>query len=248
MKARLLVPLIVGLLLGQIGLPALCAPSQSTAAPVMNQADPNTYVEIPENTGLQVLTDRPLNSKHAREGTSLSFTLNKDIIVHNTLIIPHGVTLHGMLVRSKRSGKLTGSPELIIELTSLDLEGRNYPLYTYQFEVKGTSKTPQTEVLAANGAYYGALAGAIGAGKTGASTETQKVADVGAGAAAGAGVAAAAVIASGRSSIDIPAEAELTFHLAAPIAVVPVSPEEAARINKEHPHGDPVLYLRGETF
>ena len=224
--------------------------SGNTSAPqaaFVANPDPSAYVTVLEGTPLQVLTDKPFNTRQAKEGASLSFTLNQDIVVRGTLIIPHGVTLHGTVVRSKRGGKLAGTPTLILELTSLDLEGRSYPLFSYQFKVEGSSKAPLTETLAANGAFYGALAGAVASGRTGASTEGQRLADVGAGAAAGAGVGAVAAMVSGDSVVRVPAEAQLTFYLAAPIAVVPVSAREAARIAKENHHGEPALYLRGEA-
>jgi hypothetical protein len=47
--------------------------------------------------------------------------------------------------------------------------------------------------------------------------------------------------------VTIPAEAQMDFHLAAPIAVVPVTPAEAQRLAQKMRPGGPVLYVRGET-
>lgn len=204
------------------------------------------FVEIPEDTPLEVLTDRPLRTERAAHDIPATFTLAEDVMVQGAVVIPRGVTLHGNIVRSKPSGRLSGSPELVLELTSIELEGRTYPLYTYQFQVTGASKTPQTTVLTANGAFYGAIAGSVGAARTGASTAKQTLADVGAGAAAGTALTAAVSAASGRTVVDIPAESQLTFALAAPIVIVPLSAEAVDRIRKQHPLPAPVLYVRGQ--
>jgi hypothetical protein len=47
----------------------------------------------------------------------------------------------------------------VLQLTSLYLGGRNYPLYTYRFKVEGTSKTKPTEAKAKDGALIGAVVG-----------------------------------------------------------------------------------------
>jgi hypothetical protein len=64
---------------------------------------------------------------------------------------------------------------------------------------------------------------------------------------AGAGVAAgtAASAASPGPGIWIPAEAQVSFHLAAPLTVNPVSPQEAARLAQGLYQGGPSLYRRG---
>jgi hypothetical protein len=80
------------------------------------------------------------------------FTLSEDVVVDNVLIIPRGATVHGTAVQSKKAGTLTGSPDLILKLVSLDLGGRSHPLYSYQFKVEGTSKTKPTETKVKGGA------------------------------------------------------------------------------------------------
>ena len=60
------------------------------------------------------------------------------------LAIPRGATVHGVVTEVKKAGDLTGSPELALKLTSLDLGGQSYPLDTDQFKVKGPGKGEQT--------------------------------------------------------------------------------------------------------
>jgi hypothetical protein len=162
--------------------------------------------------------------------------------------------LHGIVVQVRKAVKLTGSPEVILKLVSLDLEGRSYPLYCYEFMVEGTSKTPPTVTKVKTGAAYGTLVGAVVGAALDASTNgtgtpsvVGTLAGMGAGAAVGAGVGTAVAAASPGPEIDIPAESQIDFYLALPISVVPVSRREAARLSEGLYSGGPVLYVRGET-
>jgi hypothetical protein len=201
-----------------------------------------------EDTLFQVMTNEPLSTRHTREGALLSFTLSEDVVVDGVLIIPRGATIHGTAVESKPAGTLTGHPELILKLTSLDLGGRSYPLYTYQFKVEGTSKTKPTETKIKGGAAIGAIVGGIFSGSAkGETTAVAKFAGMGTGAALGAGVGTAVSAATPGPILTIPAESQMDFYLASPISVVPVSPKEAARLSQGLHRGGPSLYVRGDT-
>ena len=178
----------------------------------------------------------------------LAFTLSQDIVVDGVLIVPRGATIHGRVIESRQAGALSGSPQLILQLTSLSLAGRNYPLYTYQFMVTGASKTRPTEMKMKGGAIVGAVAGAVLSGTAnGDTTAVGRLAGAGTGAAVGAGVGAAVSLATPAPIVDIPAESEMDFFLASPISVVPVTAREAAHLSQGLQSGGPALYVRGET-
>jgi hypothetical protein len=141
---------------------------------------------------------------------------------------------------------------LTLELDSLELGGRTYPIYTYQFKVTGTSKTQPTEKKVVRGAYIGAIAGSFFSGVSAkgpvtADDGTGKVAGMATGAGLGAGVGTAIAAASPGPVIRIPSESQLDFYLAAPITVTPVSAKEAAKLAEGLHQGGAVLYVRGET-
>ncbi len=227
--------------------------SSSSSSPAIQprfwtNADPNAQVTVLENTLLRVITAAPLSSRSTRAGEPLLFTLNKDVVVNDFLIIPRGATVHGTVVQSKKAGKLTGSPDLILKLVSLDLGGRSYPLYTYEFKVEGISKTRPTENKVKGGAVIGAIAGAAFDGSAkGETTAAGKLAGMGTGAALGAGVGAVVSAATPGPVATIPAESQIDFYLSSPISVVPVSAQEAARLSQGLHAGGPVLYVRGQT-
>ncbi|HKN22329.1 MAG TPA: glycine zipper family protein [Terracidiphilus sp.] len=207
-----------------------------------------------ENTRLSVITNTPIKTTKIHEGEPLTFLLEEDVLVDDLLVIPRGATFHGSVVQVRKAGKLTGSPNLILKLVSLDLEGRSYPLYCYEFMVEGTSKTPPTKAKIKTGSATGTVIGAVVGGALDASTNETgtpsvvgTLAGMGTGAAVGAGVGTVVAAASPGPVIDIPAESQIDFFLASPISVVPVSRREAQRLSEGLYSGGPVLYLRGET-
>ena len=147
--------------------------------------------------------------------------------------IPRGATAHGIvtLVKKVGSGDLAGSSALGLTLTSIDLGGQNYPLTTEQFKVTGPNKAGQTFGGAVAGGIIGTVIGCAAGRGTGCA--------IGAGAGAAAGTAASA--ASSGPGVWIPAEALVTFHLAAPLTVNPVSQQEAARLAQGLYQGGPTL-------
>lgn len=205
-------------------------------------------ITILENTVLRVRTDQPMSSRQTKEGTSLLFTVSEEVVVDGVLVIPRGATVHGTVVESIQPGTLTGSPELTLKLTSLDLGGYSYPLYTYLFKVQGTSKTKPTEAKIKGGAVIGAIVGGAFSGSAkGETTATGKAAGMATGAALGVGVGTMVSAATPGPILSIPAESQMDFSLASPIAVVPVSAKEAARLAQGLHHGGSVLYVRDAT-
>ncbi len=207
-----------------------------------NQPPPPAYepakgpVTVPQGTMLQLRTSEPLTSKRAKDGEEVQFTLISDVTMGGVLAIPRGATLHGVVseVKNVGSGSLGGSSVLALTLTSLDLGGQNYPLSTDQFKVKGPNKAGRTVGNAVGAGLVGTIIGcAVGRG-------------VGCAVGAGAGVAAgtAASAASSGPGVWIPAEAQVTFHLTAPVTVNPVGQEEASRLAQGLYQGGPSLYRR----
>jgi hypothetical protein len=233
--------------------PAAAEPqsSSSSSAPApkyWTSNDPSAQVTVLENTMLRVRTTAPISSRGTRAGEPLLFTVDEDVVVDGFLIVPRGAAVHGSVVESKKAGTLSGSPDLILKLDSLDLGGRSYPLYTYEFKAVGTSKMQPTEKEIKTGAVIGAIAGAALSGSAkGETTAAGKLAGAGTGAALGAGVGTAIAAVTPGPVMAIPAESQLDFYLASPISVVPVSQREASRLAQGLHAGGPVLYIRGET-
>ncbi len=194
-------------------------------------------ISVPAGTLIQVRTNAPVNSKQARGGEPVQFTVIQDVAFGGVLAIPRGATVHGVIaeVQHPEKGSLTGSTELALQLTSLDLSGQSYPIQSDLFKVKGPGKGERSAGNIVGGAILGAMIGGIAGGGTGAAI----------GAAAGGGVGAVGSAASSGPGVWIPAEALVSFHLAAPVVVDPVSGQEAARLAQGLYPGGPNLYRRG---
>ena len=182
-------------------------------------------------TLLQLRTSEPLGSKRAQDGQPVQFTLISDV-THGRRA-GNSARRYGPR-RCDRSeeggpGDLGGSSALALTLTSLDLGGQSYPLTTDQFKVKGPNKAGQTVGSAVTGGLIGTIIGCAAGRGVGCA--------IGAGAGVAAGTAASA--ASSGPGVWIPAEALVTFHLAAPLTVNPVSQQEAARLAQGLYQGGP---------
>jgi hypothetical protein len=217
-------------------------PQYVPANPSTTRTRPQPYafvsgpVTIPSGMLLQLRTNEPVASKRAQNGTPVEFTVIHDVAVGGVLAIPRGATVHGVVTDVKQAGQgqLTGSSELALRITSLDLGGQNYALESDQFKVKGPGKGGQTAGNVIGGGLLGAMIGGIAGRGTGAAI----------GAVAGAGVGAAASSASSGPGVWIPSEARVDFHLAAPLTVKPVNAQEAARLAQGLYPGGPTLQQR----
>ncbi|HEV2327145.1 MAG TPA: BON domain-containing protein [Terracidiphilus sp.] len=197
---------------------------------------PSGPVTVPSGTLIQVRTTEAVSSKRAGNGTPVQFTVIRDVTYGGVLAIPRGATLHGVVTESEpaQTGKLAGSPQFGLTLTSLDLGGKTYPVQSDEFRVKGPNKAGYTAGNVVGGAVLGAIIGGMAGGGDGAA--------IGAGVGAGAGTAASA--ATRGPNAWIPPEAQVTFHLSQPLTVDPVSEQEAARLAQGLNPGGPNLYRR----
>jgi hypothetical protein len=194
MSTRTLAPLLPFLLSGMLAA-AQVPSSSSIQPPASTQTTPDQHLLIPEETPLVVRIDQPLSAKHSRSGQPVSFTLSQNVTIEGAVAIPRGSILHGEVVLAHRAGALTGTPELILKLDSLDLGGKCYPVYSYQFAVKGISRTAPAVSKIEGGAVLGGLAGnVLGTAPYGTTTDAGKAARIAEGAGAGAGIGTAAAL------------------------------------------------------
>lgn len=225
-------------------------PVPSAAPAVLQGADvgSSTAIVLPEETPLRVRIEKPLNTRRTKAGEPIRFTLVEDVSLHGVVASPRGATLHGEVQQAHKASALGGRPELVLELQSLELGGRLYPLYSYQFRMAGVSRTAPALGKIVEGAVIGAQTGDVlgGPAFSANSSTATRAEKAGEGAAAGAGVGTAIALATAPPPLVVPAEAQLDLYLAAPLAIQPVSAEEAARLRRSVSSEGPKLYLRGD--
>lgn len=182
-------------------------------------------VTIPAGTLLQVRVSEPLDVAKLQDGATFQATAASDVFEGNVLAIPRGAVLEGTVVKVKKPGALGGSGELQLQISSVNLGGRVYPVATDLWSNKGPNKSGYTASNTAGGAIAGAIIGGILGRGPGAA--------IGAVAGGTAGMAASA--ATNGPRLYLPAETLLNFHLSAPVTVQPVSWQEAQRLAQNAP-------------
>lgn len=184
-------------------------------------------VVVPPGTPLRVRVNQTLRSDRTQPGTAFEGIIVNDVQAGGYIAIPRGAAVQGTVLDAKSSGALTGRGEMSIQLTSVTLGGKLYPLVTDVWAHNGGDKTIETVNKTAGFGAAGALIGALAGG--------------GAGAAIGGGVGAAAGLgssaASGHGQVFIPSEAVVTFHTAQPASVATVSQGEMQRLAYGVPPG-----------
>ncbi len=178
-------------------------------------------VTVPGGAMLRIRINRGLDSNHIRPGTNFDGIVLTDVVAEGAVAIPRGATVTGTVVDAKKAGVFKGEGELSLQINSLTLGGRFYPLTSDIWANNGQDKTTSTVNKTVGFGVIGALIGAVAGGGEGAA--------IGAGIGAGAGLAGSA--ASPRGQIIIPPESVLTFRIATPLVVRTVSEQEMTRLS-----------------
>ncbi len=211
-------------------------PAPQQQAPSYQQ--PTGPVTIPAGTLLNVRTSEPLDARKAQIGTIFQATVANDIFEGNALAIPRGAVLTGQVTGVKKPGDLAGKSGLQLQITSLNLGGQTYPLTTDAWTGEAPNKAGYSAANTAGLAGLGAVIGAIAGGGPGAAI----------GAVAGGVTGLGASAATKGPQVVIPPEALLSFHLAAPITVTPVSWQEAQRLQASVTPRHPELVRRRPVY
>jgi hypothetical protein len=195
---------------------------------------PKGPVTVPSGALVTVRLENAIDAKHLQVGDTFVANVSRDVFQDGVLALPRGATLEGKVIGVKKPGAFAGGGFIQLQLTQLDLDGHSYPLVSDVFSTETPGKGAQSAANTIGGAAFGALLGAAIGGGSGAAV----------GAVAGGAGGAAVSTATPAPRTFIPAEAQLTFHLTAPLTVQPVSYEEATRLAASVPNPRPVLQPR----
>jgi hypothetical protein len=196
------------------------------AAPWGGQVGGETVV-VPAGTMVRIRVNRLLASDRVKPGDHFDGIVANDVVAGGFVAIPRGAQVQGTVVDAKSSGAISGRGELSLQLTSVVLGGKIYPVSSDVWSRKGPDKTGNTVGNAIGLGAVGALIGAVAGRGAGAAI------GAGAGAAAGVGVSAA----EPKGQVVIPPEGMLSFNLSAPATVKTVSEQEMQRLAYGVPPG-----------
>ncbi len=184
-------------------------------APAAASAAANTSaggdVTIPAGETLLVRMIDGVDSAKNHVGDVFHASLETDLTIGNTVVARKGTDVYGRLAEAKEAGHMSGSSELQLELTRIVIDGKDYPVVSSDYSLKGKGRGSDTAKKVGGGAVAGAIIGAIAGGGKGAAI------GAGVGSAAGAGVQ---VLTRGQQ-VKVPSETLLEFRLQQPATVTP---------------------------
>ncbi len=174
-------------------------------------AAPGTPVTLPAGEPILVRMIDGVDSKRNVVGDVFKASLETDLAVNNVLVARRGSDAYVRLAYTKEARGLSGSSELQLELTRIIIDGREFPVVSGEYTMKGKGRGGDTAKKVGGGAIVGAIIGGVAGGGTGAAI------GAGVGGAAGAG---AEILTRGRA-VRVPSETLLEFRLEQPVTVTP---------------------------
>jgi len=167
---------------------------------------------IPAGTTLAIRIDQRINVKTSRAGDKFTGEFVNPVLANdNSVLVPKGARVGGVVDASHRRGHFKGSSLLELRLTSLTLSGTRYPLATRDIARSKKGKGRRSAAFIGGGSGLGMLVGGVATGGVGLV--------VGGLVGGGAGTAVAGL--TGNRDLDIPAESIVHFKLAEDLVVQP---------------------------
>lgn len=157
---------------------------------------------VPKGTVLIIRTIDSVDSDKNNPGETFRATLDEPLEMNGRTLAPKGALVSMQLVHVKQSGQLRGEEEIALQLSSITLNNKTYPVTTRFADLASEGKGGQTAKVVSGTAVAGAVIGAITGGKKGAAV----------GAAAGAGTGVAIQTLRGKR-VRVPSETRLAFTL-----------------------------------
>jgi hypothetical protein len=161
------------------------------------------YATLSAGTVIPVRLQDSLDTAVNKTGDTFRAVVDEDLLSGNRVVVPRGSVVEGKLTSVERSGRVKGRAAMSMQLVSMQVDGRTYPLQTeiLSFEAEATKSEDATKVGVASG--IGAAIGAIAGGGKGAAI----------GAAVGAGAGGATVAATRGKELQYSPEQQFQFAL-----------------------------------
>jgi hypothetical protein len=193
--------------------PPPVSPRPAPLPPPTTRAITTRTNELPVGSEVSVRMNEPIDSATAAEGQTFDAQVTRDAKdAEGEVVIPRGSRARVVIKSASAGGKFHGASDLVLDLQSINVDGKTYSIGTADMVQKGRSNVginKRTAEFTGGGAALGAVIGAIAGGG--------KAAAIGAGAGAGAGALTQIITKGG--SIKVPVEAVLTFSLDKPLRV-----------------------------
>jgi hypothetical protein len=190
--------------------PAAGAPVPAPSGPTVSAVPQPVNVTIAAGTTLTIRVDQRIGVKTSRAGDTFTGELVEPVLAgDNSVLLPKGALVGGVVDVAHRRGHFKGRSLLELRLTSLTLNGTQYPLTTRDLAESKRGKGRRSAALIGGGTGLGMLVGGVASGGVGLL--------VGGLVGGGAGTATAGL--TGNRDLNIPAESIVRFNLADDLVV-----------------------------
>jgi hypothetical protein len=174
------------------------------------RAASNRRLEVPAGTELVVRTVETIDSRNSGPDQPFSAIVEREISdASGRVIVPEGSSAQ-LMIRQVSSGGKTGSPEMVLDVQSITVDGRRYLVSTTDLTEdndRGLGANKRTAATVGGGAAIGTIIGAIAGGGKGAAI----------GGLIGAGGGAVTQVLTKGHDVRVPAETVLRFRLDEPV-------------------------------
>ena len=170
--------------------------------------------DVPAGTELTVRTVEAIDSRNAAPEQTFPAIVEQAVADRAGRVIIPERSRAELVIRQMSSGGSTGSPEMVLDVYSITVDGRRYLVSTTDLALEsetGIGKNRRTAETVGGGALLGTIIGAIAGGGKGAAIG---------GVVGAAGGAGAQVLTRGHD-VRVPAETILTFRLDQPLMLRP---------------------------
>lgn len=187
------------------------APSGLAPQAAAPTSAPGSDVTIPAGQSLLVRMIDGVDSAKNHVGDVFHASLETDLNIGDSIVARKGTDVYGRLANAEKSGTFTGKSELQLELTRIVIDGKDYPLVSSDYTLRGKGQGASTAKKVGGIAAAGAIIGAIAGGGKGAAI----------GAAAGGATGAGVQVLTKGAQVKVPSETLLEFRLQQPATVTP---------------------------
>ena len=185
---------------------AVVAAGAVTATVVTRKGGGVREVTLPAGTRVAAALAQTLSTEKSRVGDRVDLETAEPLPITKGVTLPAGIVVHAEVIVSKGGGRISGAPELALRFSSMNVNGKDYPIEAEPFRVRGKSDARESAAEIGGGAVAGGIVGAIAG-------NTLKGAAVGA--VLGTGVA----VATKGNQIVLPAGQKVRVRLSQPVKV-----------------------------
>src|ERR1700745_2826763 len=205
-------PLLMGILIAYPNTgerPWTEGPSAPPGIPANPAAQSRQKVTVPAGTRILIRMIDSIDTTKQKTGYRFTASLETNLQADNTVVAARGTTVYGQLAQASSAGRMSGSSQIVLELTDIVINGTAYAMSPSTYEVKGKGEGSKTAKKVFGGAGLGALIGGIAGGGT----------RVGQGVLAGAAGGTAIAASKKGEQLSIPSESLLEFRLEQPLMI-----------------------------